>query len=244
MTNNTILEHRFNELYERAELRRTREFTDFLNLNEISILKTALPEGCYTLYGGYEGAERCVAGFGEISDNSDFPISCVLIEPAGIRFAENLSHRDYLGSVLALGITRETLGDIITDGKSAYIFCRKNISDYITDNLSSVRHTTVKCSAVNNVPEILTQPPEAREIIVPSLRTDAVISAIYKLSRKSTAALFAQDKVFINAVQCTKSSKTLSENDIVSVRGYGRFIYCGEERKTKKDRAVITVRVY
>jgi len=198
----------------------------------------------YLLFGGYDGAERCVIGFGDDISAENFMICCVKIEPLQQKFADSLSHRDFLGSLMSLGINRNTLGDIIIKTNCGYLFCLESISNYITENLTRIKHTSVKCSIVSNSFELPTNDPEEKEIVVSSLRADAVISAVYKLSRSQTDELFNKELVFINSRAVAKSSVLLKEDDIVSVRHKGRFIFCGELRKTKKDRIVISVKVF
>ena len=129
---------RFEELCDRAETRHAATFTEFLNLDEISTLKSLrLP--C-TLYGGYENAERCVAAFGE---TDTFPIACIELAAKGARFAEKLTHRDYLGTLLGTGIERSVLGDILINGTTAYAFCLESIADYLCESVTRVKHTAV-----------------------------------------------------------------------------------------------------
>lgn len=239
MENDRLTEKRFEELYERAHIRHTSEYTDFLNLNEISKLKS-LNLVC-SLFGGYEGAERCVAAFGE---NVVYPITCIKIEPKGRKFAEKLSHRDYLGTIIGTGISRTLIGDIITHGDTAYVFCISSIADYIVQSVDRVRHTSVKCTVTAELPEELSAKPDVTKVNVASIRLDAVIAAVYRLSRNEAAKLIKTEKVFINARLETKESKELGEGDIVSVRGKGRFVFENEEHRTKKDRLVIAVRIY
>ena len=197
-----------------------------------------------TSFGGYENAERVVIGFGEEIKNEDFPICCIKIEPLQQKFADKLSHRDFLGSLMNLGINRSTLGDIIIDDNCGYLFCLESISDYILENLTRVKHTSVKCTIISADKELKIKEPEEKEIIVSSIRADAIIGAVYKLSRNQVSALFSQQLVFINSKCITKPSAFLRENDVVSVRHKGRFVFCGELRKTKKDRVIVEVKVF
>ncbi len=199
------------------------------------------------LWGGYENAERCVACFGDreyLTDNSDYPIKCVRIKPVNQKFADNLTHRDFLGSLMGLGIRREVLGDIIIRENCGYLFCLDTISDYIIENLTQVRHTTVKCEYTEKIPENVLPQPENREIIVSSERLDVIVSAIYKMSRSQVLPIFHTEKVFVNGAVKISPSATVNTGDKVSVRGYGRFVYKGVLRKTKKDRLVIGVEVF
>ncbi len=239
MQNDTLTAKRFEELAERAEVRHTTEYTDFLNLDEISTLKSSGLD--FALFGGYDGAERCIAAFGE---RPVFPITCVKLEAKSKRFAEKLTHRDYLGTILGTGIERSLTGDILINGTDAYVFCSEKIADYIIQSVDRVRHTAVVCSIEKELPEFINEKPDITVINISSLRLDALIAAVYRLSRNEAAKLISAEKVFINARLETKESKPLNESDVVSVRGKGKFIFEGIERKTKKDRLVAAVRIY
>ena len=242
MNESEITKKHLEDLAKRSYERGYTVFSDFLNLNEISMLSLSKPVVPYRLYGGYDNAERCVAAFGD--GDTDFPIVCIRIEPANKKFADKLTHRDFLGSLMNLGINRSKLGDILIKDNIGYLFCLDSIAPYICENLTRIKHTTVVCKLAESLPEFANELPEVSEINVSSLRTDAVISAVYKLSRSEASRLFAQEKVFINAVALHKEGTVLKDGDRVSVRGYGRFIFEKELRRTKKDRAVVAVRKF
>ena len=244
MENSELLKKRLSELSYRAFERGYTTFSEFLNIDEISTLKSLKLPCSAVLFGGYEGAERCVAGFGESIDNYDFPICCLKIEPVQQKFADKLNHRDFLGSLMNLGINRNTLGDIIVINNIGYLFCLESISEYITQNLKKVKHTTINCEALTDSIDFLIPEPEEKEIIVSSLRADAVISSVFKLSRNEAASLFAGERIFINSKAVLKDSVLLKDNDIVSVRGKGKFIFSQKLRETKKGRIIVTVKVY
>ncbi len=200
-----------------------------------------------TLWGGYDGAERCVACFGDrefFADNTDYPIKCILIKPTNQKFADSLTHRDFLGSFMGLGIRREVLGDIIIHENCGYLFCLDTIADYIIENLTQVKRTTIKCEITDTVPTNALPQPESREIIVSSERLDVIVSAIYKMSRSQVLPLFNTEKVFVNGVVKQSPSTTANIGEKISVRGFGRFIYNGVIRRTKKERLVISVEVF
>lgn len=237
-----MIEKRFNELYDRAFDRKCREFSDFLNLEEQSVLKEMyLP--C-TTYGGYGSAERVAAGFGEDVTNDDFPISCLKISPVSQKFADALTHRDFLGALMNLGIKREMLGDIVVENNCGYLFCLEQIKDYILKNLTKVKHTSVSVTPAESLPEDFGSSFEEKELVVSSRRADVLVSAVYKLSRKETSKLFDTDKVFVNSRKIQSTSYNVKENDIVSVRGFGRFVFVSELHKTKKDRLVVSVQKF
>lgn len=243
MNDDQILKKRLAELSHRAYERGYATFSEFLNQDEISQLlsiKTDIPP---VLYGGYDNSERCIACFSE-DEIWEYPIVCIRIKPLQQKFADKLNHRDFLGSLMNLGINRNTLGDIKIKDNVGYLFCLDSISEYIIDNLTKIKHTSVECEIADELPDFINQVPDIEEMIVSSTRVDAIVASVYKLSRNSTSTLFSQEKVFINSKVAHKESATLKDNDIVSVRGYGKFIFDSEIRRTKKDRIVVGIRIY
>lgn len=243
MNDNELTKKRLAELSHRAFERGYTTFSDFLNLEEISLLKSLHTESKYNLYGGYDNADRCVASFGECEEYQ-YPISCIKIEPANQKFADELSHRDFLGALMNLGINRSTLGDIIVTNNTGYLFCLNSIKEYILQNLDRIKHTTVRCTESVLPAEIAEKKPEPIELTVSSQRVDITVAAVFKLSRNAVTQLVNQEKVFINSKIAYKESLTLKSGDIVSVRGKGKFIFDGEIRHTKKNKSVIGIRLY
>ena len=243
MNENELTKKRLTELSHRAFERGYTTFSDFLNLEEISLLKSLHTESEYNLYGGYDNADRCVASFGECEEYQ-YPISCIKIEPANQKFADELSHRDFLGALMNLGINRSTLGDIRVTNNTGYLFCLNSIKEYILQNLDRIKHTTVRCTESVLPAEIAEKKPEPVELTVSSQRVDIIVAAVFKLSRNTVTQLVNQEKVFINSKIAYKESLTLKSGDIVSVRGKGKFIFDGEIRQTKKNKSVIGIRLY
>ena len=243
MENETLLKKRLAELSHRAFERGYTTYSTFLNLQEISILKSLKLDSKYSLFGGYENADRCVASFSN-NEVYSYPIVCIKIEPLQQKFSDKLTHRDFLGALMNLGIEREMLGDIKILNNEGYLFCLDKISQYIVDNLSSIKHTSVKCKIIDDIPELFNQLPDEEEYIVSSLRIDTIISAVFKMSRNSASQLINQEKIFINSKTVYKDSVQLKEGDVVSVRGYGKFIYSQTVNETRKHKMVVAIRLY
>lgn len=243
MENEALLKKRLTELSHRAFERGYTTYSTFLNLQEISILKALKLDGKYNLFGGYENADRCVASFSN-DEIYSYPIVCIKIEPLQQKFSDKLTHRDFLGALMNLGIEREMLGDIKILNNEGYLFCLDKISQYIVDNLSSIKHTSVKCKIIDEIPELFNQLPDEEEYIVSSLRIDTVVSAVFKMSRNSASQLINQEKIFINSKTVYKDSVQLKEGDVVSVRGYGKFIYSQTVNETRKHKMVVAIRLY
>lgn len=194
------------------------------------------------LYGGMDGAERCMGRFGdpeEFGYEEPFPICAVKIEPLAEKFAENFSHRDFMGAILNLGIDRSTIGDICVEGKCAYVFCTSAMSVFLQETLEQVRHTKVRCVPVKELEALPEKKLSYREEHVASLRCDGIVSAVWRLSRSQGQTLFSQKKVFVNGRLTENGSQMLKDGDTVSVRGFGKFIFRGEKNTTKKGRLVI-----
>jgi len=237
-------EKRFLELADRAEQRCYTTFSDFLNMEEESVLSALHFNISYRLYGGYDGAERCISAFGYDLEDAEFPISIIKAEPASPKFADKLSHRDFLGSLMGLGIKREVLGDIVIADNIGYIFCLSTIAEYIVRELSKVCHTIVRCSIVYKLPDSAVKKPETEQLVTASERLDVITSAVYNLSRSAVKELFVARKIYVNSRLFENFSYIPKTNDIVSVRGKGRFVYNGVLGKTKKSRNIISVGVY
>ena len=242
-----LLKKRFSELAERAYSKNIYTFTEFLTPAEQAIIKSTIKNIPYTFDGGYENAEKVVCVFGSeelCGYYESAPIAILKIEPCSIKFSDSLAHRDFLGSIMSLGIRRSTLGDIIVKDNVAYLPCLDNISAYICDNLVEIKHTNVRCSTVEHIPEDFIPFPVESEFVVASERLDSVIASIYKLSRSESKNLCEHEKVTVGGMPMLNASYTPKDNDIISVRGHGKFIYCGIKLETKKGRLRCKAKIY
>ncbi len=207
-------------------------YTDFLTQEEQSVyfqIKQEIGSVKAVLFGGVEECERKVLRFGdeeELGYDAGFPICCIQIRPVAAKFSDELTHRDYLGALMSLGIERSTLGDIMIRQTEAYLFCLDSISNFILENLIQIKHTNVSCKVLDEMPEAITPQKEEVNLIVPGIRADVVIAKLCCLSRSKSIILFQEKKIFVNGRQLENNSYQLKEGDVVSVRGYGKFI-CG-----------------
>lgn len=238
-----FLKKRFAELANRADAEGRFAFTGFLGIGELASFYEAqkqFPHIPYTLEGGTETAERVMVRFGSpesLGYEEAFPIAFLKIAPRMEKYAETLSHRDYLGAIMNLGIEREKVGDIYMDGACAYAVVDSTMVEYIAENLTQIRHTPVNCSEIDALPEVAAGKGEELSIAVSSERIDGVIAKTFNLSRKEVNELFRERKVFLNGRLCENNSRILNAGDIVTVRGYGRvtfFEITGVSRKGKQ----------
>jgi len=224
-------------------------FTGFLALNEQQVLYDAQKDlsAKYTLYGGCDTCERCMVRFGdkeELGYEENFPIVCLHVKPLIAKFADSFSHRDFLGAVMNLGIERSTIGDIVVKDNTAYIYCHEKMADYLIEELDKVKHTHVKCEKIDNAEDAPQKEPVTKEYIVASGRIDVIISKVHNLSRTHSLELFRAKKIFVNGKLQENNSYFLKENDVVTARGFGKFIFYREAGQTKKERLKIQVGIY
>lgn len=242
------LKHRLIELADKAYSRNIYTYTPFLGLAEQQAYYGVEREVSYAgvrMEGGAPLCERKIIRFGDPGYEEKFPIVRLEIRPKTPKFAEHLTHRDFLGAVMNLGIERDVVGDIfLQDEKSALLFCHENIADYIVENLDRVRHTNVACKRAEGETAVQSAEPERISVTVASPRADGVISKVYNLSREESRELFNNGRVFINGMQTQNLSCQLKEEDAVTVRGFGKFIYYGQTGVSKKGKDRVEVGVF
>ena len=173
--------------------------------------------------------------FEMINDELDDSISALKISGSGFRA---LSHRDYLGSILALGIERDTLGDIcILDSNSAIVFCNVEVASFILYELSAIGNDKVKVEKISVDKNMeSTQKYQGFTDTVASERLDCVVAALFNLSREKAQNLIKGGFVEHNYEIASKSDFKVEHGDIISARGYGKFIIRSVSEVTKKGR--------
>lgn len=243
-------EKRFLELFRRYEAQGVYLFTHFLDLAALNTLACCLPHlprAPYTLFGGAEGCERKMLRLGseeECGYDQPFPIACLRIAPASAKFAEKLTHRDFLGALMNLGFERELLGDIVVREEAAFLFCEERIAPYIQQSLTQVRRTTVRCNLLSELPAGDLFRLQRQVVQLTSVRADALIAHVYKLSRADAQALFPQGRVFVDGRECRDTGYTPKAGEILSVRGFGRMKYLGVDSMSKKGKSNTAVALF
>ncbi len=219
-------------------------FIGFLNESEIAIccgyLKNRYVD--FTLYGGYPDSTRAFIFIGTDINITEVPIRALHIFATS---DDTLTHRDYLGSLMGLGIKRECIGDILyIDKGQVVVFVRDEISEYIISELKSVRKTSVKVTYYTGDTSKFCYKTEELKFNVSSLRIDNVVSSIACCSRSDAVLLITSDKIFINHLSVRKPSNNVSDGDIISIRGKGKYIYKGISGTTRKGNLIISVLHY
>lgn len=243
-----LLKNRFLDLANTTYRRGIPTSTDFLSLYEQDFfyqVKKELPPVYMMLSGGNSISERKMVLFLPEQDYAGeyTPIAVLKLVPVNEKYSDELSHRDYLGALMNLGIERSVLGDIMIDGRTAYLYCKENMADYIMENLYMVKHTNMSVTRVSDTVEIV---PEFEEIkgSVASPRLDSVLALAFHSSRSQLAGLIEGKKVFVNSRLTESNSYQMKNGDVVSVRGYGKFIYNEALGMTKKGRIYVSLNKY
>lgn len=287
MENTELIRKKLSDADNIAHDRNILKTVGFLSLEEQSIYHTLEREyktAEHFLSGGGEESDRCIAFF--LPDYMDREtaeeetIAVIMAAAVNARYADELTHRDFLGALMNLGIERELIGDIrvFKPGKeqavkaadtdtdphnnscgfytdktgrkcepTAIIYVRADMAEYISGELTRVRHTDINCTvlSLNKFKETGIggmQEFEFLHVNVASERVDAVIAALYRVSRQKAADVINAERVYINGRIASTAGKLLKEGDRVSVRGTGKFIYDGVNGTSKKGRLYADIR--
>lgn len=239
------------DLAERSYRRNQYTFTGFLNLAEQDLLERNKREfhGVpYETSGGYPACERVMVRFGseaECHGEAVFPIARIRIAPKNAKFSQELSHRDFLGALMNLGLSRDRMGDILVRENVAEVFCVVEIADFIIEKLDRIAHTSVTCTDVTGEAQEETE-RSFQELIKPvsSERLDAIVAAVAGCSRSAAVTLIQSGKVSVNQRLCESNSAGLKPEDVLTVRGYGKFHYAGVSYTGRKGKLHIKLFKY
>ncbi len=244
----SLLAKRFVDLSRQAQQKSIVLFSEFLNMNELNIFRQEVSNlySNYEISGGYELSERQMIAFipDALCYTWNYPIDCLKISPVNKKFAEPLSHRDVLGSLMNLGIERSMLGDIVIDESLIFAFCHNKLTEYLCSELTRIRHTTVMVAQV--FPDKLEIQPkrELAEGIITSNRLDSVIACICKTSRSQACQWIKEGKIFLNNRQTLQTVTECKPGEVISVRSVGRFRFLEPLGETRKGRLKIKYERY
>ena len=228
-----------------ANARTAPRFSSFLDERQASMAEEILRHNRCSepglFFGGAEDCERVMLGVfpEEIpQDTGCFPIAAIHVRVPG----PALTHRDYLGSLMALQIKRETLGDIVRQGDGAILFAAESVAAFICLNLERIGRSSARAETVTDFRLERSGRWEERVGTVSSMRLDCIAALLMNKSRGMAAEAIEAGLVRINGLECLSVSRQVDPEDRITIRGYGRFLLDGGEKRTKKDRILLTVR--
>ncbi len=229
--------------------------TEFLTPYQREIIQSELNRikfKNYIFFGGYEEAE----GKALIVYPEKLEIEIVkkslpnIIKAIKIKLPKEVegkyNHRDYLGALMKTGLNRNRIGDIIVHDDGAYIFVLDENAKYIENSLEEfTRFSKAEIKTINyEEVELKPQEFEEKDITISSMRIDNVISELVKISRSKTEELLSNEKIFVNSKLETKGAKLIKENDILAIRGNGKYIISKILGSNKKGKMIVSVKKY
>ena|SRR3712207_103883 len=222
--------------------------TEFLNpfevKNAIAVLNTE-PDLIYKLEGGYSQATRQIMLIGQYYVDFEGETALRYFEIRGNFKFKSVSHRDYLGSILGLGIKREKLGDILVHDDFCQIIVSQDMGDYILYNLERVGKNTVSVKEIkfdDIVP--IEDSFDVKSVSVSSLRLDNLIAGVFNLSRQEASKYINADYVTVNYERVNNPSRQIDANTVISVRKCGKFILDEVGSVSKKGKIRLKVSIY
>lgn len=243
---NALLIARLEDVIKASAKKQFPSFIGFLNEQEISLLLQHLKKSQinnYRFFGGYENSDRCLLGvsFGDYIEDYYYPIT-------GISFkykAEfKLTHRDFLGSLMGLGLKREAIGDILVGDGYTVVFVKDEIKNYVISQIQKVGSVGVSVKEWDSYTLPVKNYFENISCTVSSARLDNIVSALVPLSREKSATIIKQGMVFVNSVLTDNVSYIVKPADKISIRGKGKFIISEFSGLTKKGRLKLIVQKY
>lgn len=248
------MEHKKNETeLLRAKLRdclrasqRRPCFLGFLDENQTALCQDFLKRepGSRLFWGGYEGAERTMAGF--FPDYLEpeaglFPIAALTI---AYRREDKPGHRDFLGSFMGLGIERGVVGDILIGDGRCVVFVREEMCRFFLDSIRKIGRVGVKISEGYEEPLPAIREYQAVSGVVASNRLDCLTALLCRTSREKAAGMVAAGLAALNHREVLDTDRRIEEGDVLSIRGHGKFIVDAFGPLTSKGRLTVKCRKY
>ncbi|MBR5517869.1 MAG: hypothetical protein IKV86_02460 [Clostridia bacterium] len=223
-------------------------YTNFLDLHQQTlVLGQAKEFKCrYLLFGGYDEAERKLIAF--LPDYMDEAEQDVIqVVRITVNGREQLTHRDYLGASLGLGIKRDQLGDIIVREKGADVLVKGEMAEFLCNNLVKAGRANLSCE-VMTLEQIEFAPPETKEfktVSASSLRLDKIVAEGFKISRADAVSCISSGgKVFVNQKEVLKPDFQLTEGDKITLRGKGKIELSALNGVSKKGKLRVELKIY
>lgn len=230
------------DIAKRSEKSGVVMYTPFLNPREANLVRMYC-KGDYLIesYGGYDTAERVMIAFVPSQNEPSYPVSAIKVTS---KDGKVMSHRDYLGAILSLGIKREKIGDIITDESFAVVFCDNSVAEYVCLNLDKVASVHVSCEVIDENDFSYERKYIEKNVTVASLRLDCVLSAATGRSREDSAELINRGYVKLNYDVAKSTSAKVKTGDVISARGYGKMLVETDCETTRKGRIKICLKQF
>lgn len=219
--------YKINNMVEKIKVEKHTYFLDRKDLKEVT---SKLKSNEYNIYYPYPDGEKVILYTKKIPK----------IKLYRIIATEKLRHQDVLGSLFSLNIDSSCFGDVVFYEDSYYVFIIDELEKYIKNNLNMIGKNKVSLEEVNiDALKNYKRSYEQHEIIISSIRIDNVVAAIINSSRSKALEKIKNKEVIVNYDIISKGSYLLKENDVFSIRKYGKYKFVGIIKNTKKDNYVV-----
>ena len=212
-----------------------RGYTNFLNQQELSLVKGKLHKNQYHIFELYEDCSKVIL----------YKTNKPKIKLYKINNSSNVRHQDVLGAVFSLGINEDMFGDIFKYQGDFYIFVMPMVEEYLKYNLINIKNNNVTLESVDlEISQHFKQEYIAKEIIVSSLRIDNVVSTLIHSNRNDVLMKFKNKEISLNYNTEIKPTRVLRENDVFSIKRVGKFKLCDIINNTKKGKYIVLILMY
>lgn len=242
-----LLEARLQDGVFLADKRGVPQFTGFLDERERAYAQGRLgniKDVTAEFWGGYEDAERVCAGifpYGIEPTEESFDVTAIT---AVFRASASLTHRDFLGALMSLGLKREVIGDILTENGRCVFFVKSDVVSYVLEQLDRVGGEGVSLSRGIEYPLPDGAKFQAITSTVASNRLDCVVKALTNTGRDAACTLIRSGRVTLNYSEELSNSAAVADGAKISVRGYGKYIIDSIGPQTRKGRLSFRARKY
>lgn len=228
------------DMFNLVENKNISKFSHFLDERQQEICKAVAADfvGSHEYYfdGGYNEAGRkmlCILADYDSREYVNTPIESVTF---AFRKQDKLTHRDFLGSLMALRIKREFIGDILVSEGMAVVFTTETMLEVILSEITKIGKIGVALSRGHGDLSEFKQKFQTISGTVSSMRLDCVLSMVMNIGRDKASQIIRSGSVSVNHVPCGDRSSCVNQGDIISVRGFGRVKISEIGSRTKKDR--------
>ena len=241
---NNYLDSIISTIFKDVESKGKVYLSNFLTINEQEIFMLEAkhyPNLTLSFDGGFTNAERMKAMVSSVDKKVSFEIEIIKI--LYNKKYLSLSHRNILGTIISLGVSRDRIGDICITDDAAYVAVSESISNYIVDNLVEINHQKVIASITDET-IVINDTGIEMTIFVSSARLDAVIAQAFKLSRDEASEMIKHEMVKVNQKVTVKSFQNLKACDIISVAHKGRIKIIDDSTTSRSGRIVMKICIY
>ncbi|MDO5696275.1 MAG: YlmH/Sll1252 family protein [Eubacteriales bacterium] len=201
--------------------------------------------------GGYPEARRQLPVFLPDYLPDDFldttpeecPLAIVRCTPPRL---EHPAHKDYLGALIGLGLSRRVLGDILVHETGADCIVKKEHASFIAEQFDRAGRIPIRCECITDL-HLLHVPEESwttEDVILSSLRLDTYVATVFRCGRNKAQSYITQGHVMLNDLPADKITRTVHPDDVVSLRRHGRTVFQDIVGKSRKENLIIRILRY